>query len=543
MPRDEHLEDGEDPRRDGLPQDDLNRLEDFLSEEALPQAGTDGLSTGNPEPTPELSPNNLTGDSYDARLFSELADASSELSALLDPGPPGAPEVPQTFGSLVEDFFRAFYKVSPTLADEEAVEERSRTINRPFVERLLEDEQTAITRISTCLDELSSGLSALEAGKKALEELKKRPDLREWMEQAASQTGPEHESEEDDATHPKAPEEGGDAESKPYPSPSPPPARSMRRLVREALSAGREEAESVRGALSGWGLEPGDLKVVPLSERLELARALRTPKMRSLADLVGRTKKLASARAREKVRQRQDEVHSVTLGGRLERVLPAELAAGLASGHPLRKLDFTRRLLEGNLLSYELQGADRVGRGPVIATIDASISMSGASLEWASAVALTLASVAAREGRFAHLIYFNTQIVREVRLQGTPRSATSKLDPRKLLEVATVAASGGTAYEPPVRRAIEVMGEADYGKADILVVTDGLCELSEEVVSELDAARERRSFKVVSVLIGGDAISGKAGSLEAFSDTVIPLAEIAKGPAGATQAGPIFESF
>lgn len=85
-------------------------------------------------------------------------------------------------------------------------------------------------------------------------------------------------------------------------------------------------------------------------------------------------------------------------------------------------------------------------------------------------------------------------------------------------------------------------GAPAAGKADVLMVTDGVCELSEEVLFELDSARERRGFKLVSVLIGDYAISGGAGSLDAFSDAVIPLSRIAGGPAGAAQAGDIFEN-
>lgn len=548
MPRDEHMKGPYNRDGDTTPPEDIESVRNFLSEGGLPEADLEALLRVTGSETPlQLSENNLTGDSYDVRLFSELVEASGELSALLGPEDGNASP---TFGPLMEDFFRAFYKVSPTFAGEEAVQGQARLVNRPFVERLLEDEQTAIARISTCLDELSSGLAALEAGKKALDELKDRPDLREWMEQAASQPTPDDPSgEESPGQEQKDGEEEGSSSPQPQAPdaqapPASPPARSMRRLVREAVSAARNEAEDVRASLSGWGIEPGDLKTVPLAERLELARKLRTPRMHSLADLVGRMKKLAGATECEKVRSRQDEVHSVTLGGEIERVLPAELASGLASRHPLRRLDFTRRLLEDSLLSYELAGTDHLGRGPVIAAIDTSLSMEGAPLEWASAVALTLASVAANEGRFAHLMYFNTRIVREVRLDGSSLSRRTALDPRKVLEAATVGASGGTAYEPPVRRAIEVMDEPGLSataRADILMVTDGVCELSEEVVAELDRARERRGFKLVSVLIGGDAISGGAGSLETFSDAVIPLAHIAGGAAGAAQAADIFE--
>jgi len=94
---------------DSTPPEEIESVRGFLSEGGLPEADLDTpLRATESEARPELSENNLTGDSYDVRLFSELVEASGELSALLGPEDGNASP---TFGPLMEDFFRAFYKL------------------------------------------------------------------------------------------------------------------------------------------------------------------------------------------------------------------------------------------------------------------------------------------------------------------------------------------------------------------------------------------------------------------------------------------------
>ena len=486
--------------------DGLDNAKRFLEDQS---ANVQPSRTPLPPPRPEPKKNNVLHDSFDERLFTELYEASEEIANLSTD-----PAAPPTFAHLVSDLFYAFYKVRPTLADRVEMERGYRIVNRAFVERLLEDDQTLIVRLSTCLDDMASALAALEAARRILDEISRRPDLSDWIQQCL-QPDPQPDDEDPDVDHP--PDDGSLDDSIP-----PPPARDLRRAVSEALGEARDEAESFRAAGEAWGFSAGDLKRVPLGERLEVARRLKSPRMASFADLLGRMRNVASGAATKKVHAPSGELHSITRGSDLQRVLPHETARGLASGlapglGPYARtlqLDFHRRRAEGALLSYQLtrdDGSQR--RGPIVAMIDASPSMAGPPMDWAVALAAALAQgPAARDGRSVYLIYFNTRVVTEIELSPKER------DPRKLLSAATVGTSGGTDFDAPIARALEIVrGGEEHRAADLLIVTDGQCSLSETGRTRLLEGKRELSFSLYAVLCGDYAdASDLSGYCEAI---------------------------
>lgn len=493
---------------DGTPNEDLDRLRGFLSDRSE-AAG--------------FVKHNVRLDRYDVRLFRELLESSEELRALAK-----AEGAPETFGPLLVDLFVFFYKVQPALLDEGSVDPACFRANRPFVWRLREDEETMILRLTTAMDEVASGLATIEAGKEILDELRRRPDLHDWMDRQA-RAG--------EASRDEPPTATPAADYSEHPSgfaADPPPAAGLRASARAASKAASAEADAHAAALSGWGLEPRDLRVVPLGERLDLARKLRTRRMRDLANLLGRMRNARRAAERRRVRANRDEVHSVETGGELHRALPSEIAGAFGLKNPLRRRDFYRRLSERSVLSYSLRTEEPAGRGPVIAMIDASGSMSGERMEWASAVALALAHAASGGSvcgaRRVHAIFFNARIVLEVEL------APGERDARKFLAIGTVEADGGTDYVPPMRRALEILSG---GAADLLLVTDGLCELPDGFADRLAAEKEEKGFKLVSVLIG-DSARKTPGGIAAFSDRVVRAEDL--GGAQKDAAAEVFEA-
>ena len=479
------------------------------------------------EANPAPAEQNVLQDSYDGRLFGELYEASREIRDLAE-----SEEAPETFRALLRDFFCAFYKAAPALAPEEDVEERHRRLNRPFVERLLKDEKTGVARLWTRLDPLSSGLATLAAGKRVLKGITKKREPKGSPELTGGHP-------------PEEPEEGPPREGAGTGGPPPegetgdggvPNEDPLRWTVRAAAGEALKEAEDLHNTLSGWGLSPADLMEAPLGKRFELARRLRGKDLRRLADLVGRMRRLAAAKRRRKEVAKHDEVYSVTLGGDPARMLPSELAAGLASRNPLRRRDFYRRLAEGQILSHELRAEERSGRGPVVALIDASGSMSGQNMEWAVAVALALVDATAgrRRGgpkRRSSVLFFNSRVVREVAF------LPGKRDAEKLLEVATVGADGGTDYRPALTRAVEIAGSSGHEGADLLLVTDALYRLPEGSVEELERHKRRLAFNLYSVLIGTDRRRAEE-ELGRYSEEVWVAADLADDGDGI--AGSVF---
>jgi uncharacterized protein with von Willebrand factor type A (vWA) domain len=467
-------------------------------------------------------------DSYDGRLFGELRDASGKLKEMLD-----AEGAPKTLEPLSRDLFGAFYKAQPDLVPEGEVEDAALRANRPFLEALLEEPKTYETRATTRLDELYSAAAATAATERYLEELEDDPELKAAL--LPPDEPPEDEQEEED-------ESEGEPAAKPGPQAppnNPAVARKLRRAAKAAAEAGVEEAEEVADALGLWGLGPADLKRLPLGERLALARRLSAPGgARRVADLLGRMRNVARVTAKEKVRSRRDEVHSVTLGApeHPARILPSELAS-LASPNRLRRLDFLRRLVEGRVLHYDLERDEKRGRGPLVALIDSSWSMNGARMEWAAAVVLALVQAASGPGsggaRPAALVFFNERVVRELRFAPGERSA------QKMLDAATVGADGGTEYVAPLARGVEIVGEErDYRDADLLLVTDGECEVPEPFLETFSAEKERLGFRLHSVLVGRRAALGE---LARYSDAVWALPEDLRSEKAREDAAAIFE--
>ena len=485
----------------------------------------------------DLPPQNLEHDRYDGRLWGELCEASAELEDLAR-----SEGAPRTFAALLNDLFLSYFKAQPNPLPEEGVEPRHRHANRPFVERTLEDPDTYRARAATRLDVASSGLAALAAGERLLEEIKSRPDLTGFFDRAAgtprSEGGVDEQPErsgdaaadapaddpgvEDDASPQEDQADAVDGTNEGDELRPEVPGRDARRAVRSASCAGREEADRVARAMSGWGLDPADLARVPLGERLELLKLLSGPQMARLLEMVGRMRNLARKSARDAVRERADEIHSVESSGDVFRLLPSELAA-LASDIFERRLEAEARLLTGSSLSWSLKGREKEKRGPVIAMIDASGSMEGHPMEWATAVALGVVDLAAGRGglpkRASAILHFNGRVVSEARF------APGERDPRKLLCVATVGASGGTAYEPAIERALEIAAESDYDGADLVLVTDERCRLGEPFLRKFLGEKQRRRMRLFSVLIGARS----SGELERYSDAVWTLGDLAGG--------------
>lgn len=545
MPRDLEGSPGGSPGDSRDPARDAERIAAFLDKD---------------ETAPGYVTNNLRFNRHDARLFAEMVGRDDALRALareVGAGEKAGGARPGTFPALLFDLFLMFFKFDPAFVPEGETDPAHLRANRPLLRRLMDEEGTMIARLSTATDETASALAAAEAAKKILDSLQKDPDLADWMRRQGERQGEagEHSSSPaptDPHVQGEARDRTGDAESgaegnidggADQPA-DPPPAASLGRASNQAAAAASGEADRHERALASWGLKPADLSRAPLGERLELARALRTRRTRDLADLLGRMKNLKTSARRRKVRSNRDEIHGITTSGDLSRVMPSELARAFGTDDPNRTLDFYRGLSERSVPSYSLRTEEPVGRGPVVVLVDSSYSMSGEPMAWASAVALTLAQAATRSGaasdaRLVTAIFFNTKVVLEAEISPGER------DPRKFLRIANVAADGGTEYDAPLKRALEVLEggparrPAGLPEADLLLVTDGQCKLSEGFAHEFARRKAALGFALVCVLVGDNA---RSGPLEPHADRLLHARDLSRASGGRDAAARVFDA-
>lgn len=433
------------------------------------------------------SPQNLKASASDAIVWAEASQGSDAIRELVKTGEEKLP----TWGPLLQDIFHVFWKTQPTLADPDSVDP-SHLANRSLLEGLLNEPATADTRVFSMLDETISAIAALEAGKRLVQAIESDPDLNKAAQDIAN--GLKNAPPAVDGTlSPSAQQAIQQFQSALQQSGS-----TLRKAIRQSARAAAQKAEETQETVISWGLDTGAFVNVPPQERITLAELFSTPRFRKLGELIGRLRNLGLSKQREHLRHLSDEIHSITRGDDLARLLPVELAALL---HPARRLDFGRRLIERQLMEYALKPRHKDKRGPIIVMIDRSGSMTGYPGEWAAAVGLALLDIARRQRRDFAACYFDTDVDPVFRF---PRNTEPSA--KDIIAFASVQGGGGTSFEAPLTWALDLQAEADdFKKADIVMISDGECEVSDAFLAQLLAAKKARGVRIFSVLIGGVA--------------------------------------
>lgn len=281
--------------------------------------------------------------------------------------------------------------------------------------------------------------------------------------------------------------------------------RALRQGMREALSAVDDASSQMDGMAEALGLrygtEPGH------SETMQGLDAVRTlynrlkdhRLLRRIAELAGRLQRLASSHRRTTITPGIGNIKGITIGGDLARILPGELA-GLRSSHRLTKLATLGKVLERRALQYEMSGQERADKGPIILLCDESGSMAGDKEIWSKAVALTLMATATTQRRAFSIIGFMSDITHEHSVH-----AGESMNLEACLAVLSHSCAGGTDFNPPLQRGGEIIQDShEFTKADLLLITDGDGNLSQEVKESINHLRKKTGLYVTCLLIGAD---------------------------------------
>jgi len=190
--------------------------------------------------------------------------------------------------------------------------------------------------------------------------------------------------------------------------------------------------------------------------------------------------------------------------------------------HKVLKKDFLKRLLEGKLLQYRLK--EEKGRGPLIVCLDGSSSMEGDKEIWSKAVCLSLVEIARRENRRFEVIVYSSKGGPIKHFESRLREKRGMRD-EDIIELAHYFPGGGTDFEDPLDRAIELLSESKFKKGDIVFITDGESDVGEDWLRVFLQEKARMNFQVFSVLVD---LTGRetAKSLSKFSDRVTTVSKL-----------------
>jgi len=485
-------------------------------------------------------------DSYDRNALAALKADSPSLRALETSGSRLLPH----FDGFLLDLFAILFKLNVLVHEDEEVAPSAR-FYRLLVDEIRGAPALELLRQQTVLDEAAAGLATLLLGQRLLDLLKSerlltRAEMLDFWNLEHQEAEIAARGEEADTADALQQQLAGRAAARQLAELSKRARRdtqaAQRRLERQAaslrdsleemaqrqggrigaqvgqtlrdLDMSREEAESWSTQLGG-GLQSSPGAKIELGSRLA-----RNPKLKRMADFVGRMRESARALRRKLYERSNSEMYEVGTGAELSRLLPAEL---VTLRHPLLRRDFMRRLLDGELLLYTLRAREEKGRGPMIVCLDGSSSMAGDKEIWAKAVTLTLLDIARRQRRRFRSIAFSSA---ETRLQvvDLDRHDPFHVDMRLVFEIAEYFPGGGTDFEKPLSAALECVRRSRHRRADVVLITDGECRVGSEWLADFKREKKDLGFSLFSVLI--DVGASSVGVLEELSDRITSVTQL-----------------
>jgi len=249
------------------------------------------------------------------------------------------------------------------------------------------------------------------------------------------------------------------------------PPETIRRSIGSACEKASQAVEELRETMDGLadvGLMAGTSSQMGGAMNAKPIRALAARlksdhRLKQIATLAGRFKRIAASKRRQKVRHGADEVTDIEMGADLGRLLPSEL---VKLTHRTRRMVLIRDLMERQAMQYQLVGNEPLGKGPLVVLLDKSGSMDGPRDIWATALSLALMDEARRTRRMFALLAFDYRVKHEVVVKpGEPLPEDALF----------TSCAGGTEISIALARGLELIASnpGALKKADVVLVTDG----------------------------------------------------------------------
>jgi uncharacterized protein with von Willebrand factor type A (vWA) domain len=456
-------------------------------------------------------------------FFEEILPKSSRLMKIIEDHKESYEQV----WELSLDVFTAAYRYQPTLLDSNEME-GDYLLNYYAMKTLLKDPKYKELRSMTRRDDLASLMvtelfmeqlmEVIEEGKAKLEEAleayeKAKKELREAYEEA-KESGEIKEKTLEEVK--EALKEAKDELEEIY-------KQNIERKVKKAIGLTLTDAKGVQDTIANWGLGSDDTyQRMPYEEKLNTLEKLRNnKKLKEIAKLAGKLTEIFLRGDKAKTKRTKSHIKGVELGDDIPKVIASEM---MRLRHPVLKKQFYKSYREKRLMQHEHGGTAKLGKGPIVAMIDSSGSMSGDSEIYAKAVCMSLLEVAKKQRRAFMVIHFDSGVPSE-RLKV---NRFTKSHPYKISEVIDMVeyfGGGGTEFEPPLKRAKnEVDEEREFSKADIIMITDGCSAISNSFKKEFLSWKAKKKVTVFSVLINLGYASDS--SLKEFSDEIQILNDV-----------------
>lgn len=287
-------------------------------------------------------------------------------------------------------------------------------------------------------------------------------------------------------------------------------------ILSRSAHAAAEKAEQVQSIIGAWSDAPGNMERSQVNTEL-LKKVQANPTLREIARYLGRFREIFAQGKKNGYAYGRGEKYSLELGNDLSRALTSELAM-LAS--PATMPLFLRKYQRKQIKQYQRREPVYKGMGDIICCLDESGSTKGDAAAWGKAVALTLLDIAADNARSFALIHFSGPGSCKVDVF---RPGQYSMDDK--MAAAECFLDGGTNYVTPLTEAIRLIENEGFENADIVIITDGYCELPETFVKSFTQKQDELTFQITGVLLDTDVGAGDF-SLKPFCSSIYRTSEM-----------------
>lgn len=489
----------------------------------------------------------IDSDEYERHAFRDLINGSPKLKSTHADGI----KIMDQFNELHYDVFSSLFKYKPEKHTDEEIA-ITHKINSMIVDDMLESSKYKELRTMTRLDKLMSAVGTEVLGEEVKELMKKHKEeldkLQEELEKAAAdaaaQGDGEGEGEEGDGSGgegdgEETEGEEGDGKGKSNKKFSLEEAQKRLEAAREklgeyvekhfkssintALGKSLNKVVETTESIQNWGLEKDTAFThTGYQEKLKLLERLRgNEKLKRIAELAGRYKSMALQAQREKIKHGIQEIYDVHRGDDLTKIVSSEY---IKLAHPDLEYLFAKDFADKGLLIYNYEDKIKKHKGPIVALIDSSGSMSGVPEIWAKSTAMGLLEIAKVQKRDFCVVHFSSNDFKNLHINNFKYNESSHIE--QIIDMANYFEGGGTYFEPPLAKAQAIIDDdkKEFEKADIIMITDGESAVGDKWVKEFKEWKAKRKVSVYSILI--DSSANSATTLKLFSDEIIKCSEL-----------------
>ncbi len=292
----------------------------------------------------------------------------------------------------------------------------------------------------------------------------------------------------------------------------------------QALKQASENVSGAMDAANGLGIGEGVASQLKSEDIAKFFLSARNgPLLKQIMLNAGRFIRVCQSLQRRKIRHGKEEFCGITVGGRLSRLINREKMK-LSCGIPSIELDSTYRLMKKQSLSKKYQSREKLGKGPIVVTVDESGSMEGDRISAAKGLAAALGWLARRQNRwFAGVSFSDNNFSDNNYGPGLPAhfiGKTKKWDQVPFIEWLLHMYWGGTDPDCPLVHVpftiwpYLISHGLPVGKTDHLIITDGCMDVPEKMAGNYRDWAEKNQVTTWGIFIG----PGGYGSMEQVCD-------------------------